>query len=492
MNNAERESLYETTKKQQRILNVMQERLEKTGAESNKRIANKVKARLNKTRTNTMKAFRNAGLPAPRNIGYNRVTGFGAAEKAEGEALIDIAPILAEQGFGHAVQQARFASPELLSGNVNPNGSLKEGSHAWVLKHTPATSEAAAARAMRRGPDGSTQLIRAVRAGDEAEVSRLIQLGAPLNSANIHGITALLTAAIYHPTNDRLFALLLAAGADPNKADQVGATPLLVVAGKLENTSNVCRLLLENKADPNQEDEYGSTPLIMSFIFSDDVDRSRLLLEKGADVNKVDKNGRTALIEACRRRKENACRLLLENGANVNQADENGRTALIEACERGQLSICRLLVDKGADINHSDNQGRTALIYAADSFTDKFMDHISICKLLLENGADINQSDENGRTALIIACERGNEDLCRFLLDAGADINKADKNGRTALIIAKRSRNNDEIVEFFETWIKEHPSGSDSAVMGGTRKRRHRKVKKTKRRTLASSRVKRQ
>ena len=382
MNNAERERLYERAKKQQRILNIMKKRLEKTGAESNKRITNRVKARLNKTRTNTMKAFRNAGLPAPRNIGYNRVTGFGAAETEEGELLMDVLPTLAKEGFGHAVQQARYVSPESRYGNVNPNGSLREGSHASVLEHTPATSEAAAARAMRRGPDGSTQLIRAVRAGDEAEVSRLIQLGAPIDSANIHGSTALLTAAINHPTNDRLFALLLAAGADPNKADQDGATPLLVVAGKLENTSNVCRLLLENKADPNQEDEYGSTPLIMSFIFSDDVDRSRLLLEKGADVNKVDKNGRTALIEACRRRwtKENIFRLLLEKGANVNQADENGRTALIEAIGSDNINVCRLLLENGADVNQADNYGETALGFAIGS------NRVEIIRLLREWG----------------------------------------------------------------------------------------------------------
>jgi hypothetical protein len=452
MNNAERERLYETAKKQQRILNVMQERLKKTGAESNRKITNKVKARLNETRTKTMKAFRNAGLPAPRNIGYNRVTGFGAAETAEGEALVNILPILAEQGFGRAVQQARFVSPETFSADVDVPGS-----HTWVLKHTPATSEAAAARAMRRGPDGSTQLIRAVRAGDEAEVSRLIQLGAPLNSANIHGSTALLTAAIYRPTQYKLFELLLDAGANPNLTDAADATPLMVVASKNEPTTNVCRLLLDAGVDVNQADHYGSTPLIFACMWGD-VDRCKLFVERGANVNAVNDIGRTPLIVASNTNlsDDKVCRLLVDAGADVNAVDDNGRTPLMESSKIGSVNICRFLLDAGADINKANRIGSTALMYAANG------NCISVCKFLLERGADINQADKIGRTAIDYA-------------NAAAGW-----------------ANDHRIVELFETWTREHCSGSECAVIGGTRKRRQRKVKKTRRRTVASSRVKRQ
>jgi ankyrin repeat protein len=443
MNNAERERLYETAKKQQRILNVMQERLKKTGAESNRKITNKVKARLNETWKKMTTAFQGAGLPPPR-----------AATK-EGELLIDILPILAEQGFGRAVQQARFVSPE-----TSTIDKTLPGSHAWVINHSPATSEAAAARAMRRGPDGSTQLIRAVRAGDEAEVSRLIQLGAPLNSANIHGSTALLTAAIYRPTQYKLFELLLDAGANPNLTDAAGATPLIVVASKNEPTTNVCRLLLDAGADVNQADHYGSTPLIVACMWGD-VDRCKLLVERGANVNAVNDIGRTPLILAMTL-DDKVCRLLVDAGADVNAVDQYGRTPLMESSIIDSVNICRFLLAAGADINQADHYGMTALMYAADG------NCISVCKFLLERGADITKADDRGQTAIDYA------------------------NAAAGWAAPAGWANDRRIVELFETWTREHCSGSKCAVMGGTRKRRQRKVKKTRRRTLASSRVKRQ
>ena len=255
---------------------LLKEQLEKTGAESNRQRHANASARLNETWKKMTTAFQGAGLPPPR-----------AATK-EGELLIDILPILALHGFSNAVLPASLASPE-----TSTIDKTLPGSHAWVINHSPAARRAAAARTMRRSLDRSTQLIRAVRAGNEAEVSRLIQWGAPLNSADSDGYTALLTACELGYMS--IFKLLLQAGADVNKATYGGNArkTALMIAAENGNLS-MCKLLLK----------------------------------KGALINKVNIYGGTALMAATQNRNLSICKLLLENGADINQADQWGMNAL--------------------------------------------------------------------------------------------------------------------------------------------------------------------
>ena len=357
---------------------LLKEQLEKTGAESNRQRHAKASARLNKTWKKMTTAFQDAGLPPPR-----------AATK-EGELLIDILHILAKEGFSNAVLPASLASPE-----TSTIDKTLPGSHAWFINHSPAAREAAAARTMRRGPSGSTQLIRAVIRNNLARVSQLIQWGADVNNANYKGDTALMVAC--DKGYENICRLLIDVGADVNKVSHKGYTALILAVER--GNENICRLLLEKGAACSKGYE----------------NICRFLLEKGADVNKVDKNGRTALIEAIDNDNINVCRLLLEKGADVNQADYYGRTALIEACRRRwtKENICRLLLEKGANVNQADENGRTALIEAIGS------DNINVCRLLLENGADVNQADNYGETALGFAIGSNRVEIIRLLREWG-------------------------------------------------------------------------
>ena len=362
MNNAplqiELEEMHKKAISHHKKVELLKEQLEKTGAESNRQRHANASARLNKTWKKMTTAFQDAGLPPPR-----------AATK-EGELLIDILPILARHGFSNAVLPASLASPE-----TSTIDKTLPGSHAWVINHSPAARRAAAARTKRRGPGGSTQLIRAVIRNNLARVSQLIQWGADVNNANYEGYTALMFAC--GKGYENICRLLIDVEADVNKVNHKGYTALIIAAER--GNENICRLLLEKGADVNKADNNGRTALIEASI-DGNVNMCRLLLENGADVNKADNYGRTALMEACRRRNENVCRLLLEKGANVNQADENGRTALIEAIDGDSINACRLLLENGADVNQADNYGGTALGFAIGS------NRVEIIRLLREWG----------------------------------------------------------------------------------------------------------
>ncbi len=208
----------------------------------------------------------------------------------------------------------------------------------------------------------ATQLLGAIRAGDQARVARLVK-AAPdgsVRAKGIGGITPLMYAALY---GDRASArLLLDYGADPNARNDAGATALMWAIDDLEIT----RLLLERKADPNLRSADGRSALLLAAGRSGASDVVTVLLDAGATLD-----GQAVLTPAADAGDTAIIRLLLDRGAGTGPMPIDlgmrsgcvdctdllvraaGRPALTRALEEaarfGNSAGMRMLLERGAE-----------------------------------------------------------------------------------------------------------------------------------------------
>jgi ankyrin repeat protein len=305
---------------------------------------------------------------------------------------------------------------------------------------------------------------------------------------------------------------LLGQGADPNTRDKDRTTPLILMAS-LGLTDGV-EALLEKGAYVNAQDKTGWTAL-MAAARKGHSDTVRALLGKGAFVNAKDSNGWTALMSAAASPRPETVEALLEKGADVNAQDKTGWTALMGAADSGQAESVRALLGKGADRNARNSDGNTPLSVATSHHYSEvvaLLEHPSASapasaskkptagpasavaktlgdgaaghpqpgtaavvpqpglasaratppeavpgsgsslsgqllaaaqegdtadvKSLLAKGADINSRGPYGNTPLMAAALTGHADTLRLLLARGADLNARGNTGRTALMEA--------------------------------------------------------
>ena len=106
-------------------------------------------------------------------------------------------------------------------------------------------------------PDGTTRLMAAAHAGDDARIALLLDHGAEIDAKDDQGYTALMFAA--NSGRDQAVRLLLSRGADPNATDLQRSTPLMFAAQ--HDHINIVRQLLDSGADPNARGDHGLTAL---------------------------------------------------------------------------------------------------------------------------------------------------------------------------------------------------------------------------------------
>jgi len=168
----------------------------------------------------------------------------------------------------------------------------------------------------------SSALDAAIRLGNEAMVSRLLDAGAPVNPTKFSMWPPLGEAA--HWRRIGIMKILLKAGANVDGHDDHGNT-YLASYGFFD--SRVTKVLLEAGADPNARDDRGETALMKASGYGYE-DVIRLLVEHGANVNLEDNKARSSLMHASAGKYVDAMPYLLENGADVHARDLEGSTAL--------------------------------------------------------------------------------------------------------------------------------------------------------------------
>jgi len=167
-------------------------------------------------------------------------------------------------------------------------------------------------------------LLEAARDGRVLNAKRLLERAANINARDDeHGMTPLHYAA--RERHISILRLLVENGADVNVRDIHGITAMMNAA--IWDT-------IERSMGFRQEIE-ASCEII------------QLLIDNGADVNARSNRGATALMGATESEHENIdiARLLIANGANVNAIDENGCGALNLV---GDPEVIQLLRNAGA------------------------------------------------------------------------------------------------------------------------------------------------
>jgi ankyrin repeat protein len=159
------------------------------------------------------------------------------------------------------------------------------------------------------------QLYQAVRAGDRAQVTALVE-------------------------------------ADPALA--------IFAAAMLGDTAAIETMLAADSLLTTAVSSDGWTPLHLAAHYSMTA-AVQTLLDHGAQVNALSTNAlrNTALHAAAAGRALEAGKLLIERGANVDARQHSGWTALHAAAQTGDIEFARALIERGADVNvRADNQQR--------------------------------------------------------------------------------------------------------------------------------------
>ncbi len=132
----------------------------------------------------------------------------------------------------------------------------------------------------------SAALLAAVKAGDAAGVTSLVNHGANPNARDAIGMTPLHYAA--YRGEPAVAEALIAGGADLDVKDSMGMTPLHAAA--FQGHPDMVETLLKAGAEVNAKDRAGNTPLHYA-VFVKDASTVKLLLASGADGTLVNARG---------------------------------------------------------------------------------------------------------------------------------------------------------------------------------------------------------
>jgi ankyrin repeat protein len=199
------------------------------------------------------------------------------------------------------------------------------------------------------------ELMEAVRQGDAARVTELLDREPSLLRASANGVSAILMAMYCgHAPIARLFidrGAALTFHEACAVGDQEAAERLLAIDGSL----------IDRLGDD------GFPPLGLAIFFRHP-DLARRLIEAGANVSTVAANAqRVAPIHAAAAVSDYATMaLLLARGADPNARQQLDYTPIFASASRGDLAVGRLLVEHGADVTASSTDGKSVADIARD------------------------------------------------------------------------------------------------------------------------------
>lgn len=301
----------------------------------------------------------------------------------------------------------------------------------------------------------SSLIFEATKAGDLAQVKRLVSQGAEIDIVHAH--TPLHEAVIKGHT--KLVAYFLKKGANPSgnktnqtplhsaaRYDRLEEVRLLVAYGAhIESFNNAGQMPIHRAA------EFGSLQVLDYFLNT---------LKISPDIRTL--HGQTALHYAVSSGHIACVQFLLKNKAPVDSQERFGwlrdvfilratsgcsvwgigwgRTPLHLACMSGHLDIAKLLIEHGASVHKLAHMEKSALFFACCN------NHVPIIELLLSLGVDPNKESVGEGTPLFIASEKGFTQAVRLLLKAGARVD-LETNYNSVPLIAACQQGHREIVE---------------------------------------------
>jgi len=292
---------------------------------------------------------------------------------------------------------------------------------------------------------GSPDLLVATRNGDHAQVRKLIETGADVNTVDKDGTTALMHSVI--ESDVKMMKLLIDKGANVNMKNSLDSTALMYAATNLAKT----RVLLDAGAEVKVKGKRGATPMSVALTTFGSTPVLKLLVNKGAELEDrlmtlaaatgdleaiqyllsigVPAGDRTgaSLSAAITARCEACARLLVEKGAPANGVRPNGTLSttvgassggvLNDTAKRAMPELSQFLLDHGASLESRDREGFTLLMQAVLSMEAS---RDRMVEWLLSKGVDPNAKNGRGDTAYQFAARVGIASTLNLLVKAGA------------------------------------------------------------------------
>jgi ankyrin repeat protein len=275
----------------------------------------------------------------------------------------------------------------------------------------------------------------AIKAGNAAEVKRLVQLGYDINTKTAQGHTPLHYAT--WDGNLEMVNLLLGLDANPDLGDATGYTPLM--GASQQGHLDVVKALIAGGANPWLQYQKPITSDLSTpkdaYNVAGDASQMHVVdyLHKVMYEDQYPATGRV-LIMLARNKEYGVLKNALNSDFDPTAKDWNGVTALMAATTNitnGERWMDLFLDHKG-DVKVTDKFGRTALHHAAMNGS---YDAISV---LLKHGADMEAVDSSGKTPLLRAAWHRGVDPVKALVDAGAKIDAVDAIGDNALMLTMK------------------------------------------------------
>ena len=326
------------------------------------------------------------------------------------------------------------------------------GTAADTVKRTPADSARLAAenRSLSYGElvgksGGLTPLLFAVRQGNLAAVTALLEAGADVNQVSAGDHTSPLLMATINGQFD-LAMVLLGKGAKPTLASDAGTTPLYATI----NVQWAPKSLYPQPTAQLQQ-ETGHLALMEALIKGGADVNARLnkhlwFMSYNFDLLGVNSEGATPFWRAAYGLDIPAMKLLLANGADPKVATKKpaGRLRGDDAppaegaAPKDESGLPPIPVGgPGVFPIHAASGVGYGEGYAANSHRHAPDAWIPAVKYLIEVvGADVNARDHNGFTPLHHAAARGDNALIEYLLSKGADIHAVARRGQTVADMA--------------------------------------------------------
>ncbi|KAF7595629.1 hypothetical protein BBP40_005377 [Aspergillus hancockii] len=259
-------------------------------------------------------------------------------------------------------------------------------------------------------------LLRAVERNHVRIVQLLLDYGAPLETTDRDGRTALMTAA--WKNHWHVLQVLIARGANVNAKDNRKRNVLHNLAADKHCNwgEDVIALLLKTTCQLDGEagqDELGRTPLHWACA-TGKLRFAEMLLKRPhgpiADVNAIEFRSKSALHIAIAHDRDDIVQLLLRHGADIDSRSDGGWTPLHNACEKGAVDLVRIILHAGAKINSQLLNGVTPLHLAAQA------GHTEVVECLLER-PDLKRRvrDNFGCTPFLRAAQFKRRDIVLLL-----------------------------------------------------------------------------